>query len=76
MQQCLELNKSTAAECSAELGEDHPLAKTMNSSIAFSQSHLDIIAKYGRFPHRNELLGRASTEEEKAGLADGSIKAF
>jgi uncharacterized protein (DUF924 family) len=35
-----------------------------------------IIAKWGRFPHRNALLGRASTPEEAAGLADGSIKAF
>ena len=26
--------------------------------------HRDIVAKYGRFPHRNEVLGRASTPEE------------
>ena len=26
--------------------------------------HLDVIARFGRFPHRNEVLGRASTAEE------------
>lgn len=26
--------------------------------------HRDIVARFGRFPHRNELLGRASTVEE------------
>jgi len=32
--------------------------------------YADIIRRYGRFPHRNELLGRTSTEEEKAFLVD------
>jgi uncharacterized protein (DUF924 family) len=27
-------------------------------------NHRDIVAKFGRFPHRNEALGRASTVEE------------
>jgi uncharacterized protein (DUF924 family) len=26
--------------------------------------HRDIVARFGRFPHRNEVLGRASNEEE------------
>ena len=26
--------------------------------------HRDVIARFGRFPHRNHVLGRASTEEE------------
>ena len=26
--------------------------------------HRDVIARFGRFPHRNDVLGRASTEEE------------
>ena len=30
--------------------------------------HRDIIARFGRFPHRNRALGRESTEEEKAFL--------
>lgn len=31
--------------------------------------HRDIIRRYGRFPHRNVVLGRQSTAEEKAFLA-------
>ncbi len=32
--------------------------------INFAQHHYDIIARFGRFPHRNEVMGRASTPEE------------
>lgn len=34
--------------------------------------HRDIIARFGRFPHRNALLGRASTPEEGDWLAAGA----
>jgi uncharacterized protein (DUF924 family) len=30
----------------------------------YAQQHRDIVARFGRFPHRNEVLGRASTTEE------------
>jgi uncharacterized protein (DUF924 family) len=30
--------------------------------------HRDIIARFGRFPHRNRALGRPSTAEEQAFL--------
>ena len=30
----------------------------------WAQKHLDIISRFGRFPHRNAALGRESTEEE------------
>ena len=36
--------------------------------IEYARRHFDIIACFGRFPHRNEALGRESTEEEKAFL--------
>jgi uncharacterized protein (DUF924 family) len=34
----------------------------------YAQAHHDIIERFGRFPHRNAILGRASTPEEKAFL--------
>ncbi len=34
------------------------------SSIAYAQRHLKIIKDFGRFPHRNQILGRESTPEE------------
>jgi uncharacterized protein (DUF924 family) len=39
----------------------------------WAQIHLDIIAKFGRFPHRNPILGRRSTPEELAFLAAGGF---
>ena len=30
--------------------------------------HRDVVARFGRFPHRNAVLGRASTDEEIAYL--------
>jgi len=36
--------------------------------------HRDIIARFGRFPHRNAVLGRVSTPEEITFLADGGFK--
>jgi uncharacterized protein (DUF924 family) len=36
--------------------------------LDFAVRHRDIIARFGRFPHRNEILGRVSTPEEIAFL--------
>jgi uncharacterized protein (DUF924 family) len=37
-------------------------------SLDFAQRHRDIVARFGRFPHRNAILGRVSTAEETAFL--------
>jgi uncharacterized protein (DUF924 family) len=41
--------------------------------LRFAIVHRDIIARFGRFPHRNAVLGRESTPEELAFLADGGF---
>ena len=38
----------------------------------FARSHYKMIARFGRFPHRNTLLGRTSTPAEKAAVAAGN----
>jgi uncharacterized protein (DUF924 family) len=38
--------------------------------LKFAKAHRDIIARFGRFPHRNAILDRASTPEEIAFLAE------
>ena len=38
-------------------------------SLRYAREHRDVIARYGRFPHRNRMLGRVSTAEEEAYLA-------
>lgn len=32
--------------------------------LQWAQKHYEVIVRFGRYPHRNELLGRASTAEE------------
>ena len=32
--------------------------------LSYAERHRDVIARFGRFPHRNEILGRESTEAE------------
>ena len=33
--------------------------------LAHARHHRDVVARFGRFPHRNAALGRESTEEER-----------
>jgi uncharacterized protein (DUF924 family) len=40
---------------------------------SYAQIHADIIRRFGRFPHRNAVLGRATTLEESAFLASGGF---
>lgn len=43
----------------------------MRSALDQATKHRDIIRKFGRFPHRNQMLGRASTPEEVEFLKGG-----
>ncbi len=40
-------------------------------SDKYALSHLALIEKFGRFPHRNRVLGRRNTTEENTYLGDG-----
>ena len=42
----------------------------MEASLAFEMRHKTIIERFGRYPHRNAVLGRASTAAEQAFLAE------
>lgn len=44
------------------------------NTLRFAVLHRDIVARFGRFPHRNRMLGRASTPEEEKFLAEGGFK--
>lgn len=43
-----------------QLARDDPLV----DSVSYAIRHREIIAQFGRFPHRNAILGRLSTPEE------------
>lgn len=36
-----------------------------HNNLEFEKRHKAIIDRFGRYPHRNDILGRQSTEEEK-----------
>jgi uncharacterized protein (DUF924 family) len=42
-------------------------------TLKWALLHRDIIARFGRFPHRNRAFGRVTTPEEQAFLDDGGF---
>ncbi len=42
-------------------------------TLKWAELHRDIIARFDRFPHRNDLLGRETTPEEAAFLKSGGF---
>jgi len=57
-ERCVELFKSSGLE----------------SALPYAEEHADIVRRFGRFPHRNAILGRVSSAEEKAYLDEGGFK--
>jgi Uncharacterized protein conserved in bacteria len=57
---------------------DQDLSVALNSQLgsaerAHAEEHRDIIRRFGRFPHRNRLLLRDTTEREQAFLEQGGF---
>lgn len=46
-------------------------APTLAGFVDYAEQHRDVIVRFGRFPHRNALLGRESSPEEQAYLEAG-----
>ena len=44
----------------------------LRRSVEGFGGHRDVVARFGRFPHRNKVLGRPSTPEEETYLASGA----
>ena len=51
----------------AQLGRDDP---ELADLLTWAERHHAIVARFGRFPHRNAILGRKSTPEEEAFLKE------
>ena len=47
------------------------LRNQYGNNLRHAQQHRDIILRFGRFPHRNIVLGRKSTADETAFVASG-----
>jgi uncharacterized protein (DUF924 family) len=41
--------------------------------VKWAEQHADIVRRFGRFPHRNAVLGRATTPDEQAFLDAGGF---
>lgn len=52
------------------------LSKMIGAGAKYARAHLEVVAAWGRFPHRNAILGRVGTPEEKEGMAAGTIAKF
>jgi uncharacterized protein (DUF924 family) len=62
------------ALCDALVDEaPEPLRNIYAFSASQARGHRDVIARFGRHPHRNAVLGRTSTEDERAYLASGEL---
>ena len=47
------------------VAEANPVERGLfDGFLDYAHKHHDVVARFGRFPHRNELLGRPSTAEE------------
>jgi uncharacterized protein (DUF924 family) len=58
--------------------DDQELSVQLNARLgptwlAHAEGHRDIVRRFGRFPHRNPLLGRQSTTEEEDFLRSGGF---
>ncbi len=53
-----------------EAAEDIYRRHGVQSSLEWELKHKAIIERFGRYPHRNEILGRTSTSEERAFLKE------
>lgn len=50
-----------------------PWRPLLENYLDYAKQHLALIVRFGRFPHRNLVLGRISTAEEEKYLAEGGV---
>jgi uncharacterized protein (DUF924 family) len=64
-------DESVAAYRRLVMEAPEPLKEIFAGCLEYAERHRKLIERFGRFPHRNEVLGRASTKEEDAYLREG-----
>jgi uncharacterized protein (DUF924 family) len=65
--------QNRSVEVFGELAEHCPQEwkPIMENTLVYARKHQSIVEQFGRFPHRNEILGRESTPEESRWLEEG-----
>lgn len=66
-------DQNLGIEAYSELALNSPSEweNTLTGYLNFAKQHQEIIAEFGRFPYRNNILGRENTEAEQAYLSNG-----
>lgn len=64
---CVKLFQELTSEYSNNTAM-HGIALSFNG---YAEDHWKIVNEFGRYPHRNEVLNRESTEKEKKYLQEG-----
>ena len=57
--------QTIAVDCFRKYGDEQ--------GYFYALLHMDVIRRFGRFPHRNRILGRKSTAAEEAFLSEGGL---
>lgn len=68
---CVELFGQLGSDCEAAGYEE--AAEGARGAEKYAGAHRGVVAQWGRFPHRNAILGRESTPEEAAAIAAGTM---
>ena len=63
--------QALSVQCFEQLARDAPVHQRRHFEVCANAArrYRDVIHRFGRFPHRNEILGRKSTQEERNVLA-------
>jgi uncharacterized protein (DUF924 family) len=56
-----------------ERGVEMSRERSDAETLKWAEIHADIVRRFGRFPHRNALLGRSTTPAEQAFLDAGGF---
>ena len=75
MQMSVSLAKQMLQE-GKPLKDAEDLQKYLQVAVGFAESHKQVVDRWGRYPHRNKLLGRSNTAEEAEAMSAGSIPHF
>jgi uncharacterized protein (DUF924 family) len=63
-------DQAESVRLTAELAQENPDCSVF---LKYAELHCEVIRRFGRFPHRNSVLGRASTAEETEFLRNNSM---
>lgn len=66
--------QARSVELFERLAAEHPSPET-ETALHYAREHRDTIARFNRFPSRNPVLGRVSTEDEAAFLREEAAPA-